>query len=59
MKSKIFTIAELKALNKLIKGNKYDPTGIISTRVKPKIREIEYWKDRWADLSKIIKKGKK
>jgi len=41
--SKIFTTAELKALNDRLEGKKADPTGIYSSRVKPKLKEILEW----------------
>jgi len=43
----IFTKAEQQAIEKRIKGNKSDPTGIFSGRVKPKIKELlELFKDK-------------
>lgn len=41
--SKLFTTAELKALNNRLSGSKADPTGIYSSRVKPKLQEILTW----------------
>ena len=54
--SKIFTQAELTALNQRIKGSKKDPTGIFSRRVKPKILEILSWFKRRKELEKVIGK---
>jgi len=57
MQSKIFTEAELKALEKRIKGNKKDKTGIYSKRVKPKIIEIlEVWFKKKKELKKTLPK---
>ena len=59
MKSKIFTDAELKSLNKRIKGEKKDLTGIFSGRVKPKILELFEWFKRKKELEKAIEPKKK
>ncbi len=40
IKSKIFTKAELKEIERRKKGDKKDKTGIFSARVKPKIIEL-------------------
>ncbi len=54
MKSKIFTEAELKALEERIKGKKKDTTGIYSNRVKPKIKELlDVWFKRKRELKKL------
>jgi len=43
----IFTKAEQQAINKRLKGDKSDSTGIFSSRVKPKIKELlELFKDK-------------
>ena len=55
-KSKIFTDAELKSLNKRLKGEKKDKTGIFSSRVKPKVKEIiNIWLKKEKELNNIIK----
>ena len=59
MKSKIFTGAEIKSLNKRLKGNRKDKTGIFYGRVKPKIIEILTWFTRKKELEKAIKPIKK
>jgi len=59
MQSKIFTKAELKSLEERIKGNRKDPTGIFSGRVKPKILELFTWFKRKKELEKAIKPKKK
>ena len=53
MKSRIFTTAELKALNRRLKGDKTDPTGIYSGRVKPKLKELIEWLKR-KEIKKLI-----
>ncbi len=55
MKSKIFTQAELKSLNKRFKGNRKDKTGIFSGRIKPKILELLSWFKRKKELERVIK----
>ena len=55
MQSKIFTQAEVKELNKRLKGNRKDPTGIFSHRIKPKILELFVWFKRKKELEKVIK----
>lgn len=58
--SKIFTIAEKIALSKRIMGDKKDPTGIYSSRVKPKITEIiEVWLPQRKILKSLIKQQRK
>lgn len=42
-KSKLFTPAELKALNEKLEGKLNDRTGIFSGRVKPKLKEMLEW----------------
>ena len=57
MKSKIFTEAEQKSLEKRLNGSKNDPTGIFSARVKPKIIELlEIWFPNKKELMKAIKR---
>ncbi len=58
MQSKIFTQAEIKSLNKRLKGDKKDPTGIFSGRVKPKILELFEWLKKRKELWKIINRKK-
>ncbi|MEK6878038.1 MAG: hypothetical protein AABY22_00440 [Nanoarchaeota archaeon] len=53
-KSKIFTNAELKALNERIAGSKKDSTGIFSGRVKPKIFELLGWFKERNQLKKLV-----
>ena len=55
MRSKIFTKAELKEIEKRKKGNKTDKTGIFSARVKPKIIELFEWFNKRKELNKLIK----
>lgn len=60
MQSKIFTNAELEALEERKKENKKDPTGIFAGRVKPKIIEIfEHWFPQKKQLKKLIEPKKK
>ncbi len=54
-KSKIFTQAEIKALDNRIKGSKKDPTGIFAARVKPKIIELLAWFKKRKILEKLVK----
>ena len=59
-KSKIFGNKELKLLEKRIKGDKTDPTGLWSRKAKPKVTEIvEDWIPRKKDLESLIKQPKK
>lgn len=53
--SKIFTEAELKALDKRIAGNKKDPTGIYANRVKPKLVEILEWCKKARIIRRLLK----
>ena len=61
MESKIFTEAEQDFLEKRLKGEKnWDITGIFSSRIKPKIRElIDYWFPKRKELKKLLIKIKK
>lgn len=52
--SKIFTDAELTALNTRIQGVRSDPTGIFASRVKPKIVEILEWCKHTNTLKKTL-----
>ena len=54
-KSKIFTQAEIKALDNRIKGSKKDPTGIFAARVKPKIIELLSWFKKRKILERLVK----
>lgn len=55
MQSKIFTEAETESLKNRLKGNRKDLTGIYSSRVKPKIKElIEIWFPQKKQLKKLI-----
>ena len=60
-KSKLFGEKELELLEARIKGNKKDPTGLWSRKVKPKVKEIVEWKPRINQLKKLIevKDGKR
>lgn len=61
-KSKLFGEKELKLLEKRIKGDKKDKTGLWSRKVKPKVTElVEDWIPRKKELKKTIeiKDGKK
>ena len=54
--SKLFGEKELILLEKRIKGDKKDPTGLWSRKVKPKVAEIlSQWLPRKNQLKKIIK----
>lgn len=53
-KSKIFTKAELKEIERRKKGDKADKTGIFSARVKPKIIELLEWFTKRHELKKLI-----
>ena len=54
MKSKLFTKAELREIERRKKGNKADKTGIFTTRVKPKIIELLDWLKRKKELQELI-----
>ena len=59
-KSKIFTDAEYKSLNERLNGSKKDKTGIFSSRVKPKIKEmIDDWFPQKKQLQRIIESKNK
>lgn len=54
-KSKIFGNKELQTLEKRISGDKKDPTGLWSRKVKPKVIElVEKWIPRKKELKKTI-----
>jgi hypothetical protein len=54
-KSKLFGDKELSLLEERIKGDKKDPTGLWSRKVKPKVTElVEDWIPRKRDLNKAI-----
>ena len=54
-KSKIFGEKELKLLEKRIKGDKKDSTGLWSRKIKPKVIElVETWIPRKKELKKTI-----
>lgn len=54
-KSKIFGEKELKLLEKRIKGDKKDPTGLWSRKIKPKVAElVNDWIPRKKELKKTI-----
>jgi len=53
--SKLFTKAELKALDERLKGSKKDKAGIFFGRIKPKIKEmLEHWIPQKNKLKKLI-----
>ena len=53
--SKLFGEKELILLEKRIKGDKKDPTGLWSRKVKPKVTEIvNQWLQRKNQLQKIV-----
>jgi hypothetical protein len=55
MKSRIFTKAEIEALERRFKGEKKDPTGIYASRVKPKLIEIlEVWFPKKNRIKKTV-----
>lgn len=55
-KSKLFGDKELESLEERIKGNKKDPNGVWSNRIKPKVIElVNEWIPRKNELKKIIK----
>ena len=62
-KSRIFGNKELQMLEKRISGDKKDPTGLWSSKVKPKVKElVDDWIPRKKELKKSIevkKHGKK
>ena len=54
--SKLFGEKELILLEKRIKGDKKDPTGLWSRKVKPKVTEIvNQWLPRKKELERIVK----
>jgi len=54
--SKLFGEKELILLEKRIKGDKKDPTGLWSRKVKPKVTEIvNQWLPRKTQLEKVVK----
>lgn len=54
-KSKLFGEGELEILEARIKGDKKDPTGLWSRKVKPKVSElVEDWIPRKKELKKTI-----
>jgi hypothetical protein len=53
--SKIFTVAEIEAIEKRERGDKTDTTGIFYGRAKPKIEEIlNQWVPKKKKLQKLI-----
>lgn len=55
MKSKIFTKAEIVALEKRFQGDKSDTTGIYSSRVKPKLIELlNVWFPKKTKIKKTV-----
>ena len=53
--SKLFGEKELLLLNKRIEGDKKDPTGLWSRKVKPKVIEmVNEWMPRRRELRKIV-----
>lgn len=56
--SKLFTKAELEALEKRKRGIKLDPTGIFSRMVKPKIFELFEWFKMRKELQKLVRDSK-
>ena len=58
-KSKLFGNKELQTLEKRVKGDKKDPTGLWSRKVKPKVTElVEDWIPRKKELKKSIEEKK-
>lgn len=53
--SKIFTPAELIAIEEVKKGNRKDPTGIFTSRVKPKIIELLEWFGKKRELEQLLR----
>ena len=54
-KSKLFGNKELALLEERIKGDKKDPTGLWSNKVKPKVKElVDDWIPRKRELKKAI-----
>ena len=54
--SKLFGEKELILLEKRLKGDKKDPTGLWSRKVKPKVTEIvNEWMPRKKQLEKVVK----
>lgn len=54
-KSRIFTDAEMEAIERRKQGNKTDKTGIFCGRIKPKLIEmLEYWFPKKKQLQKLV-----
>jgi len=54
--SKLFGEKELILLEKRIEGNKKDPTGLWSRKVKPKVIEmVNEWMPRRKQLKKVVR----
>lgn len=57
MKSRIFTKAEVKEIERKLAQGIGDPTGIFYGRIKPKIKELlEEWFPRKKELKELIKR---
>ena len=57
--SNIFTDVELDALKRRLTGDKSDPTGVYSARVKPKVIELLQWMKKADELKKMIQSKRK
>ena len=57
--SRIFTNAELLALDRRLKGDRRDPYGLFARRIKPKIQELLCWANRTLELKKAIEPVRK
>ena len=56
--SKLFGEKELALLERRLKGDKKDPTGLWARKVKPKVIEIiNQWAPRQKQLKKILEKN--
>ena len=56
--SKLFGEKELALLERRLKGDKKDPTGLWARKVKPKVIEIiNQWVPRQKQLKKILEKN--
>ncbi len=58
-KSRIFTNKELEVIDERNKGNKSDPTGLFSARIKPKIIELLDWFSKRKMLMNLIKRRRR
>lgn len=55
--SKIFTKAEIKEIDRRLKGDRSDRTGIFTNRIKPKLIEILRWIKKRKEINQLLKIG--